>query len=320
LDFYYLVKKKDMASNTLHTILGSTGNIGTALAKELPAYTDQIRLVSRNPQKVNATDQLFKADLLIEKEVIEAVKGSEVVYLVAGITYKTKIWQEQWPIIMRNVLNACKIEKAKLVFFDNMYCYDPAHVGNLTEKSPINPQSKKGKVRAQIATMLLEEIKQSHIEGMIVRAADFYGPNAKLSFLHESVINRMKAGKTAQWLYSKDKKHSFTFIPDAAYATAYLTQHESAWNQVWHLPTSKTYPTGQQVVDILAKHLGTTNKVAVLPGFMVWILGLFIPILKEIKELRYQLDQDYCFDSTKIEDAYGLKPIALEEGLKKCVE
>lgn len=308
-----------MTSRSLHTILGSTGNIGTALAKELAAYTSNIRLVSRNPQKINNTDHLYKADLLKAEEVLAAVKGSGIVYLVVGITYKTAFWEEQWPIIMKNVINACKTEEARLVFFDNMYCYDPAHVGHLTENSPVNPLSRKGKVRAQIANMLMEEINKGQLTGMIVRAADFYGPNARQSFLNESVINRMKAGKTAQWLYDKNKKHSFTYIPDAAYATAYLSQNESAWNQVWHLPTSKAYPSGQEVVNILGKHLGVPNKVAVLPGFMVWILSLFIPILKEVKELRYQLDQDYCFDSSKIENAYGLKPINIEDGLKSCL-
>lgn len=308
-----------MTSNSLHTILGSTGNIGTALAKELTSYTSNIRLVSRNPKKVNTTDQLFKADLLKSEEVAAAVKGSEIVYLVAGITYKTVLWEELWPIIMKNVIRACQAEKAKLVFFDNMYCYDPTHVGHLTEDSHINPKSRKGKVRAEIAHMLMEEINNGQLTGMIVRAADFYGPNARQSFLNESVIKRMKAGKTAQWLYNKDKKHSFTFIPDAAFATAFLAQKESAWNQVWHLPTSKAYPSGQEVVDILAKHLKSSNKIAVLPGFMISVLGLFIPILKEIKELRYQLDQDYRFDSSKIESTFGLKATPIEEGLSNCL-
>lgn len=308
-----------MAIDKLHTILGSTGNIGTALAKELTAYTSNIRLVSRNPQKINESDHLFKADLLKKEEVKHAVKGSEVVYLVVGITYKTALWEDQWPVIMENVIDACKDEPVKLVFFDNMYCYDPEHVGHLTEDSPVRPKSRKGKVRAQIANMLLEAIKKGDLTGMIVRAADFYGPNAKLSFLNESVINRMKAGKKAQWLYNKEKKHSFTYIPDAAYATAFLANSPTAWNQVWHLPTSSEYPTGQEVVDILSKLLGTPNQVAVLPGFMVGILSLFVPILKEIKELRYQLDEDYCFDSSKITATFGLKAIPLKEGLKNCL-
>ena len=309
-----------MADSSLHTILGSTGNIGTSLAKDLTTYTDNIRLVSRNPSKINPKDQLMKADLLNQGEVDEAVMGSDIVYLVAGITYKTKIWQEQWPIIMKNTIHACKKHGAKLVFFDNMYCYDPSHVGHLTEETPVNPQSKKGKVRAEIAQMILDEISSGQLTAMIVRAADFYGPGAKLSFLNESVINRMKAGKTAQWLYAGDKKHSFTYIPDAAHATAFLAQQKDTWNQVWHLPTSKAYPTGQEAVNILAKHLGVEPKLQILGPFMLNLVSLFIPVLKEVKELRYQLDQDYCFDSSKIEKAFGLKPIALEEGLRKCLE
>jgi nucleoside-diphosphate-sugar epimerase len=309
-----------MSTSPLHTILGSTGNIGTALAKDLSAYTDNIRLVSRNPSKINSKDHLMKADLLNSSEVDAAVAGSDTVYLVAGITYKTKLWQEQWPVIMKNTINACKKHGAKLVFFDNMYCYDPKHVGHLTENTPVNPESQKGKVRAKIAQMILDEIKAGKLTAMIVRAADFYGPGAKLSFLNESVINRMKAGKTAQWMYAGDKKHSFTYIPDAAYATAFLAQQEDAWNQVWHLPTSKVYPTGQETVNILAKHLGVEPKLQVLGPFMLNLVSLFIPVLKEIKELRYQLDQDYCFDSTKIEKAYGLKAISIEEGLKRCLE
>jgi len=52
---------------------------------------------------------------------------------------------------------------------------------------------------------------------------------------------------------------------------------------------------------------------------MVNLLAIFIPLLREIKELKYQMAEDYCFDSTKIETAYGLKPTALEEGLKACI-
>ncbi len=309
-----------MKKSALHTILGSTGNIGTALANDLTAYTTHIRLVSRHPQKINPTDQIIQADFLNENEVDAAVEGSEIVYLVTGIPYKAEIWKKQWPTIMVNVIKACKKHHSKLVFFDNMYCYDPSHVGHLKEETPVRPESEKGKVRIKIAGMILNEIAAGNIQAMIVRAADFYGPGAKLSVLHESIINRVKAGKTAQWLYSGDKRHSFTYIPDAAKATAFLAQQNDAWNQIWHLPTSKEYPSAQEAVNILSKLLNTKSKLQVLPAFMVNIVGIFIPILKEIKELRYQLDQDYCFDSSKIEKAYGLKAIGFEEGLKKCLE
>ena len=43
----------------MQTILGANGTIGSLLADELIKYTDRIRLVSRNPKKVNETDELF---------------------------------------------------------------------------------------------------------------------------------------------------------------------------------------------------------------------------------------------------------------------
>ena len=86
----------------MQTILGSGGAIGVALANELPQYTATIRLVSRNPSKVNPEDQLLSADLLQPEEVSQAVQGSEVVYLTAGLTYNIKIWQESRSDSWRN--------------------------------------------------------------------------------------------------------------------------------------------------------------------------------------------------------------------------
>ena len=92
----------------MQTILGAGGAIGTDLAKELTTYTKDIRLVGRNPKKVNETDELFICDLTDSSKVLHAVEGSKVVYLTAGFPYKTKVWQQTWPVVMKNVIEACK--------------------------------------------------------------------------------------------------------------------------------------------------------------------------------------------------------------------
>lgn len=167
--------------------------------------------------------------------------------------------------------------------------------------------------------MLWDEVGKGRLKALVARAADFYGPGANNSVLNELVINRMKAGKNPQWLYSGDKKHSFTYIPDAGKATAFLALQENSWNQTWNLPTDPSYPTGKEITSILNRLLSRNAKLQVMASWMVSILGLFIPVLKEVKELRYQSDQDYCLDSSKIEKAYGLKPTPMEHGLKECI-
>ena len=69
----------------MQTILGAGGVIGTELAKSLLSYTKDIRLVSRNPKKVNETVEVFAANLLEADEVAQAVAGSAVVYITVGL-------------------------------------------------------------------------------------------------------------------------------------------------------------------------------------------------------------------------------------------
>ncbi len=122
---------------SLQTILGSGGAVGVELAKALKRYKSSTRLVSRHPVAVNPDDELFIADLTKAEDVSRAVKGSAVVYLTAGLPYKTTVWQETWPVVIRNVLEACKTHHAKLVFFDNIYMCEPHYLGRMTEETPI---------------------------------------------------------------------------------------------------------------------------------------------------------------------------------------
>ncbi len=88
----------------MQTILGSSGIIGIELAKALPQYTDKIRLVARNPKKVNESDELVKADLLDYEQLKNAISMSDVVYVTIGFEYSTKVWQQTWPKFMKNVI------------------------------------------------------------------------------------------------------------------------------------------------------------------------------------------------------------------------
>ena len=192
----------------MQTILGASGVIGKTLAKELLAYTSDIRLVSRNPKAINPNDQLMVADLTNAEQVDRAVAGSEVVYLTVGLEYSIKVWQKHWPVIMRNVIDSCKKNGAKLVFFDNVYMYDRDFLGNMTEDIPVRPTSKKGEVRAQIEAMLKKEIKSGNLTALIARSADFIGPGN--SGLVEMVYKNFSKGK---------KDFSFA-IPCDKYLTA----------------------------------------------------------------------------------------------------
>jgi nucleoside-diphosphate-sugar epimerase len=303
----------------MQTILGSGGIIANHLATSLRTYTDKIRLVSRNPKAVTGKEELFPADLTSAEQVQKAVKGSEVVYLTTGLQYDSKVWQEQWPKLMQNVITACKENNAKLVFFDNVYMYGKV-VGPMTEETPFNPCSRKGEVRAKIASMILDEVAKGSLTALIARAADFYGPATQNSFLNMMVFENLKKGKAAQLMIGKNLKHTFTYTPDAGKATALLGNTPSAFNQTWHLPADMNVLTTQQIVEIAAKEINVKPKITVLPKLMIQMAGLFNPIIKESVEMLYQYDSDYIFDSGKFDKAFAFDKVLYAEGIRNSVK
>jgi nucleoside-diphosphate-sugar epimerase len=304
----------------MQTILGSGGSIGIELARYLTAYTTDIRLVSRNPKKVNETDHLFAADLTNKEQIFRSIEGSEICYVTIGFDYKTKVWQEKWPPFMQAVIDSCAAHHTKLVFFDNIYAIDPNHVGQITEASPINPTSKKGQVRAAVDRMILEAVEKGKINVIIARAPDFFGPIKEKSMLLNLVYDNFAKGKAAQWFCNADVVHSFGYTPDLSKGTAMLGNDASAYNQIWNLPVDPALLTGREWASLIANKMGVKDSIQVLPAWAIKLLGLFIPILKEMPEMLYQYDRPYFFDSAKFNRHYQYTPTKNEEAIQLVLE
>ncbi len=284
------------------TILGANGAIGSELVKELTTRNESIRLVSRNPKLVPGAAEAVAADLSNLDETVKAVTGSRIAFLLVGLKYDITEWRALWPRIMRNAIEAAKRANARLVFFDNVYMYGKVE-GVMTEQTPFHPYSKKGEIRAQIATMLLNELKAGNLTALIARSADFLAKGAK-----------------ASWLANDSVKHSFTFTPDAARSLVLLAESESAWNQTWHVPAAPDPPTGKQFIELVAKEFGAQPKYRVLTRPMLRVAGWFDTTVRELYEMLYQYEFDYIFDSTKFTTAFRFQPTSYAEGVRRTAQ
>jgi nucleoside-diphosphate-sugar epimerase len=150
---------------------------------------------------------------------------------------------------------------------------------------------------------------------MIVRAADFYGPGAALSLTHATVTERLKAGKTPQWVGNATAPHTFSYTPDVAKTMARLGRAPSAYGQVWHALTSKEPMTGETYVRLACELANRPYRLQVAPRWMLSVMGLFVPVLRENAEMMYQFEHDYRFDSSKVERAFGLEATRYREGI-----
>lgn len=302
------------------TILGAGGAIGIELAKSLKQFTNNIRLVSRNPKKVNPDDELFIADLTNKDDLVKATNNSDIIYVTIGFDYNTKTWQTLWVPFIKNVIEICLNYDIKLVFFDNVYAIGGDNVRHITENSPISPTSKKGEVRAQVDKLIIDSIEKKGLKAIIARAPDFFSDYKEKSILMNLVYDNLIKGKKAQWFCNARVIHSFGYAPDLAKGTAILGNSEEAYNQIWNLPVDQSKITGEQWIKLFADAMNTTDSYQVLPAWGIKILSFFVPILKEFYEMRYQYDRDYFFDSSKFNSKFNFKPTQNKDAVIQTIE
>ncbi len=301
------------------TILGAGGDVGRKLAELLAARNEPFRVVSRNPHPTPGATETIAADITDLDQTIRAVAGSRVVHLVAGLKYDRKVWQEMWPRIMSNTIEACKRAGAKLIFFDNVYMYGKV-AGPMTEETPFNPCSRKGEIRAKIATTLIDAWKSGSLTGMIARAADFYGPDTRNGVPNVLTMEAFSNGQKASWLMNDSVPHSYTCTPDAALGLIELAEQTTAWNQTWHLPTAPNPLSGKEFVTLAAKEFGVAPRYRVLGRPILWLVGWFNPPVAESYEMLYQSDSPYLFDSSKYSGEFGFAGTSYADGIRATAE
>ncbi|MFP4509932.1 MAG: NAD-dependent epimerase/dehydratase family protein [Spirochaetaceae bacterium] len=290
----------------MHTILGSNGAVGTALAKALNVYTENIRLVSRAPRRANPGDELMSVNLLDATAVQKAVQGSEVVYVTIGFPGQGRQWAANWMSFIQNVLAAARENASRLVFFDNVLLYDPEHLGDMTESTPIRPITRKGTTRAKVAQIVMEAAEAASPHALIARSADLIAPTGSL--VVEMVYRRLAAGENARWIGSLDKPHSCTYVHDAARAVALLGNTPDAFGRTWHLPTDQTPITGRDWVELFAREMGLTPRVDLLKSKSLRLSGLFNAETRELADIAYLFDREYQFRSADFVERFSMEP------------
>jgi nucleoside-diphosphate-sugar epimerase len=305
----------------MQTILGANGQIAEELAKELHRkYTTDIRLVSRNPKQIHNTDQVFSANLMDAKCCDKAVDGSEIAYFTVGLPMNSKMWEEQFPLMIKNVIEACKKHQVKLVFFDNTYMYAKTSEPQ-TEESPFLPIGRKSNVRAKMAEMVLNEINKNTIQAMICRAPEFYGPNKTQSITNSMIFDNIEQNKKLKVPISDNTKRTLIWTPDASRAMALLGNTPEAFNQTWHLPCDDNRLTYKELINLCSKIYQKEFNYSILKMWMFNLAGIFIDQAKELIELLPRYKYDNIFVSDKFKNKFpDYKYLRYQEGLENILK
>lgn len=168
-------------TSTRHLIVGG-GVIGHATADALRERGCDPVFASRQRPLPGSSDMPYVRLDALDSAAFQAVAaGASHLYLTLGLPYNSEVWERDWPRVMQNAIDAALTHGARLIWFDNLYAYGPVPLQMpIREDHPVEPTSRKGKVRAALLRMLRQAGEQQGLRWLVARSADFYGPAGPL--------------------------------------------------------------------------------------------------------------------------------------------
>jgi nucleoside-diphosphate-sugar epimerase len=305
----------------LHVVFGS-GQVGYPLAQKLLEAGKCVRVVKRSQGDVPEGAETMLGDATKESFCHEACAGASVVYHCMNPAYDTKLWAATLPRYMDNLIAAASKAGARLVVLDNLYMLGRTGGKPMNEDTPANPCSKKGAIRAKVAERLFEAQRSGEVRAVCGRAADFYGPRGALTFFGEQFWKPVMAGKPGMSLVNPEALHTYHYIPDVAQGLATLgcaSDEELNGQALWMLPCQPAVST-LEMVNRFGPAVGHTIPLNVMPRWLANILGLFVPILRELKEMTYQWDESFIVDDSRFRARFSIRPVREDEAARATVE
>jgi len=307
-----------MSRNELHVVLG-TGAIGRAVAEELVRREKPVRMVNRSGKlgEVPAGAEVIAADLYDPASVREVTRGAQVVYQASQPSYSE--WPEKFPPLQQSIIDGLTGSDAKLVLVENLYMYGSTNGVPMTENTPHNAHTRKGKTRSEMSKAALATHAAGKVRVTIARGSDFFGPWGLASTMGERVFYPLLQGKTAQVTGRTDLPHTHTFTRDFGKAMVILGERDEADGQVWHVPNDTPEITQGKLIHMFCGEAGIEPKMTGVGKFMLGLAGLFIPEAKETVEMLYEFDQPFIVDSGKFEQTFGMKATPMREAINETV-
>lgn len=292
------------------------GPIGLAIAQLLAASHVDVRLISRTPTEARPGITPVTLDAADPAALRDACRAAEVIYNCAGPAYHR--WTTDWPPLADSLLAAASNIGAVLVTTSNLYGYGPAD-RPFTEDMPLATAGPKGRVRVRMWQQALAEHEAGRVRVTEARASDYFGPGVTLGYLAGRMMPRLLAGRPVRVLGDPAAPHAWTYVPDIAKALVRLGADERAWGKAWHVPTAPAFSLRDAVERACAILDRPVVRVTSMPWPMLTALGVVVPPLRGISEIRYQFDRPFLVDSTCYTSTFGEQPTATTEALTETV-
>lgn len=302
-------------------IIGAAGAIGRSVADAYHQDGKSVRLVGRSTAPLEAMarpgDSVVQADVATAEGCRTALQGVETAVYTLGLPYARKAFAA-YPPMMRDFVAAAKgCGVKRLVLITNVYPYGMPQSERVSEEHPRNPCSVKGRYRKEQEDIFLA-VAGDGLETVSLRLPDFYGPDVPGSLLGEAVTAARK-GTTGNLLGPADKPHEFVFTPDVGPVVKALLEHRGPVAGAYNFAGAGVISL-QDLAAAIYRAAGHEPKLRIMPPWMQQFVGLFVPVLRELGEMRYLLETPVLLDDSKLRALLpGVVKTSYAEGAKRVM-
>lgn len=298
------------SSNKHALVLGASGGIGGEVARQLRDAGWQIRALRRGlnlPTEQREGIVWLRGDAMNRDDVQNAARGCEViVHAVNPPGYRH--WAERVLPMVDNTIAAAIAEHATIVLPGTVYNYGPDAFPLIAENAQQNPMTSKGHIRVRLEQRL--RVATTHgARAIVVRAGDFFGPSMGNSWFSQGLV---KPGRPLKKIYQPGKAgigHQWAYLPDVARTMVDLIDRRDTLESFARFHMKGHWDAdGRQMVETIcrvARRHGMSPKPVAFPWWLTRLFAPVVPILRELKEVRYLWNQPVRLDGSHLEDLLG---------------
>jgi nucleoside-diphosphate-sugar epimerase len=286
----------------LHVIVGK-GPVGITTAELLVARGHDVRVLSRTGGESTGAIEHRRVDATDAEALAAAARGAAALYNAVNPPYHR--WATDWPPVAAGLLTAAERSGAVLVVMGNLYGYGRP-TGPMTPEAPLAATDTKGRVRARMWTDALTAHEAGRIRVTEARAADFVGPQVTADHSHlVRQVPALRRGRRAWVVGDPDVQRGWSYLPDVAATLVTLATDERAHGRAWHVPSA--IRSQRQALTDLGAALGAPGvRVSGIPWGVLRALGVALPFLREVVDVRHQFDQEFVVDASATTATFGL--------------
>ncbi|NOU56690.1 NAD(P)H-binding protein [Brevibacillus borstelensis] len=306
-------------------VVGATGGTGAAITEELVKRGIRTVAFGRSLQKLERLRDglgnpenltLAAGDAFRPHDIVRAAEGADVLFHCANVPYHEM--ESKLLPLGESVMEAAGQLSLKVVAIDGIYPYGRRQMERVTEDHPKQPHTRKGKTRLAYEQMLFDS-RWKRARVMIVRLPDYYGPTANEASYLGSTLEAIAAGRMAFFIGNMRVPREYVYLPDAAFMIAELAAKEEAYGENWNIPGAGLI-SGKEIVRIARQASGSSKPVIPLGRGGLALLGIFVPVMKEVIEMLYLTEEPLVLSGEKYESLIGpIRATAFEEGIASTV-